>query len=275
MTMKSNPSRRQFLQSSITGLGAFSVGPTLLASSRSRNRTKPNLVFALTDQWRAQATGYAGDPNAVTPNLDALAKESVNFTNAVSGCPVCTPYLQGFTNRIAWTPIWKYFFGQMALTMKHLLQISRENKKCMDFSSQFLPGILLSLLVVMISSSVGALPAFPGAEGFGSETAGGRGGKVIKVTNLNSSGPGSLQSACEMAEPRIVVFEVSGVITSDIVITEPCITIAGQSAPGAGITIRGMLRTAGKKDRVHDVVARFIRVRPDPGRGAQLDAIQF
>jgi len=92
MTMKRKLSRRQFLQSSVTGLGAFSVESTLFASSRSPNQTKPNLVFVLTDQWRAQATGYAGDPNAVTPNLNALTKESVNFTNAVSGCPVCTPY---------------------------------------------------------------------------------------------------------------------------------------------------------------------------------------
>jgi arylsulfatase A-like enzyme len=53
---------------------------------------RPNVVFLLADQWRAQATGYAGDPNAVTGALDALAKESVNFTNAVSGCPVCCPY---------------------------------------------------------------------------------------------------------------------------------------------------------------------------------------
>lgn len=62
---------------------------------RSRSRTKsgrPNVVFVFGDQWRAQAVGYAGDPNAITPHLDRLAKESVNFTHAVSGCPVCTPY---------------------------------------------------------------------------------------------------------------------------------------------------------------------------------------
>ena len=127
-----------------------------------------------------------------------------------------------------------------------------KSRKCVDFSSQFFPEILSLLLVLIISSSASALLAFPCAEGFGSDTVGGRGGRVIKVTNLNSSGPGSLQSACEMAEPRIVVFEVSGVITGDIVITEPYITIAGQSAPGAGITIRGMLSTSAKKDRVHD-----------------------
>ena len=53
---------------------------------------KPNIVYVLTDQWRAQATGYAGDPNVKTPNIDALAARSVNFQNAVSVCPVCTPH---------------------------------------------------------------------------------------------------------------------------------------------------------------------------------------
>lgn len=54
--------------------------------------TKPNIVYVLTDQWRASATGYAGDPNAKTPNLDRLAKEALNFRNAVSVAPVCTPH---------------------------------------------------------------------------------------------------------------------------------------------------------------------------------------
>ena len=53
---------------------------------------KPNIVFILTDQWRGSALGYAGDPNVKTPHLDAFAKESVNFTNAVSVTPVCTPH---------------------------------------------------------------------------------------------------------------------------------------------------------------------------------------
>ena len=53
---------------------------------------KPNIVYLLCDQWRGSAVGYAGDPNVKTPNLDRLAKESLNFSNAVSVCPVCTPY---------------------------------------------------------------------------------------------------------------------------------------------------------------------------------------
>jgi len=55
-------------------------------------RHKPNLVYVFADQMRAQATGYAGDPNAITTNLDTFAKQSANFVNAVSGCPVCSPY---------------------------------------------------------------------------------------------------------------------------------------------------------------------------------------
>jgi arylsulfatase A-like enzyme len=53
--------------------------------------TQPNIVYVLADEWRAQATGYAGDPNCETPTLDRLADQSISFENAVSGCPVCCP----------------------------------------------------------------------------------------------------------------------------------------------------------------------------------------
>ena len=56
------------------------------------NAQKPNVIFILTDQWRASAFGYTGDPNVKTPHLDSFAKEAVSFANAVSVCPVCTPY---------------------------------------------------------------------------------------------------------------------------------------------------------------------------------------
>ena len=52
----------------------------------------PNVLFVFADQWRADALGYTGDPNVKTPNLDRLADQAVNFTHAVSGCPVCCPY---------------------------------------------------------------------------------------------------------------------------------------------------------------------------------------
>jgi len=124
------------------------------------------------------------------------------------------------------------------------------------------------------------LPAFPGAEGYGAVSVGGRGGRVIKVTNLNAEGPGSLAAACAAKGPRIVVFEVSGVIPvksrSGLRIKDGNITIAGQTAPGAGITIEGELSTMDfyrKATRIHDLTIRFLRCRTKPGRGEH--AISF
>lgn len=83
--------RRQFLQTASTAAAAVAVSGTRIEGGETPKR-RPNVVFLLADQWRAQATGYAGDPNAKTPHLDRLAAQSVNFTNAVSSCPVCSPY---------------------------------------------------------------------------------------------------------------------------------------------------------------------------------------
>ena len=66
--------------------------PAWLCAAEPAAAHKPNIVYLLADQWRAAATGYNGDPNVKTPNLDRLAKESLNFRNTVSVCPVCTPY---------------------------------------------------------------------------------------------------------------------------------------------------------------------------------------
>ena len=103
------------------------------------------------------------------------------------------------------------------------------------------------------------LPSFPGAQGFGASSVGGRGGRVIFVTNRNNSGPGSFRSACEAFGPRIVIFQVGGTIqlAEEIVITNPYITIAGQTAPGGGICVKGELFGI----QTHDVIVRNLRVR--------------
>jgi hypothetical protein len=103
------------------------------------------------------------------------------------------------------------------------------------------------------------IPAFPGAEGGGRFSFGGRGGKVYVVTSLEDSGPGTLREACEAAGPRIVVFAVAGIIhlKMPVFIEAPYITIAGQTAPGDGICVADQ----GIEDNAHDVVIRYLRLR--------------
>ncbi len=142
--------------------------------------------------------------------------------------------------------------------------------------------LIITLILVLIAGSTTMtnaadnLSAFPGAEGFGAGSPGGRGGRVVKVTNLNNRGPGSLQAACRAEGARIVVFDVSGVIEGGVTIEHGRISIMGQTAPGAGITIAGMFSTRYNPPQpIEDVVVRFLRVRPPASQGNGGDAIQF
>src|SRR5579862_8681873 len=119
---------------------------------------------------------------------------------------------------------------------------------------------LAVLCLALLPAAAVAEEAFPGAVGWGADTPGGRGGRIIRVTTLGADGPGSLKEAIEAKGPRIVVFEVAGVIDlhrSVLKVYEPYLTIAGQTAPSPGITIiRGGMDVHG-----HDVVVRHIRIR--------------
>ena len=123
----------------------------------------------------------------------------------------------------------------------------------------FLLGLALGASLAA-AQPANATPAFVGAVGAASETPGGRSGRILRVTTLAADGPGSLKAAIEARGPRIVVFEVGGVIDmgrTTIDIRNPFLTIAGQTAPSPGIT----LIRAGIDLKTHDVVIRHIRVR--------------
>ena len=113
--------------------------------------------------------------------------------------------------------------------------------------------------------------AFPGAEGAGRLSVGGRGGTVLKVTNLEDSGPGSLRAAVEAKGPRTVVFDVAGTIAlkRELKIANGEITIAGQTAPGGGITLRDHTLVVS----ADDVVIRFLRARLGDESKTEGDAI--
>ena len=135
----------------------------------------------------------------------------------------------------------------------------------------------LATLAAWRPARAGDALAFPGALGWAATTRGGRGGAVLRVTSLDGEGPGTLRAALEAEGPRIVVFEVGGIIDlkgRDIRIANPFLTLAGQTAPEPGITlIRG-----GVSIRTHDVIVRHIRIRPGangaaPKSGWEVDGL--
>jgi pectate lyase len=134
--------------------------------------------------------------------------------------------------------------------------------------------LLVIALPMPLQTAYAVLPSFPGAEGYGNVARGGRGGRIIPVTTLADSGPGSLRACLEALGPRVCIFRVGGVIRYTAlrpIIRNPYITVAGETAPGGGILITHNGGVSAFTPFVikdtHDVIVRDIRVRMDR-RGA-------
>jgi hypothetical protein len=131
----------------------------------------------------------------------------------------------------------------------------------------------LALVSLTLASERYGIPSFPGAQGSGATTPGGRGGQVIEVTNLDDAGPGSLRAACEEEGPRIVVFRVAGLISLEkpVVVENPFLTLAAQTAPGDGVCLRNYAFVVA----THDVIVRYLRSRLGDLGGRQEDCIDL
>lgn len=132
------------------------------------------------------------------------------------------------------------------------------------------PGALADAGPPVVLPLPSGLRAFPGAEGWGALATGGRGGRVVFVTTLAASGPGSLADALAQSGPRTVIFRVSGVIPTDAQLLHGDVTVAGQTSPG-GITVRGLHTTeepycdqqcGARAHGVENFILRFLRSRP-------------
>lgn len=157
-----------------------------------------------------------------------------------------------------------------------------KDRPTMRLASYFAAGATLVSAMFLGAEPLAApmRPAFPGAEGFGRMAQGGRGGRIIAVTTLADAGPGSLRACIVAAGPRVCVFRVGGIIRYTTMrpdISNPYLTIAGETAPGGGI----LITHAGGKGaftpfvikNTHDVIVRDIRVRLDrPGEQRRADS---
>jgi hypothetical protein len=148
----------------------------------------------------------------------------------------------------------------------------REDGLVSHFTVTRVRALLLGIFLILVSQAALALPVFPGAVGFGTDTPAGRGGEVIHVTSLANSGAGSLREALTRDlpgnPPRVIVFDVSGIIqlTSHLIVEHPNTTIAGQTAPYPGIMLRG----ADLKVQASNVLVQHLSSRPSddmPGPG--------
>lgn len=184
--------------------------------------------------------------------MTSISKALATLALALCAAPACAQYPQ--LNKVAHAKI----DSMQAAWEKHQAEVWKQiEPTVMREAAEGRPYVPWASRVGDLPQA--KIPSFPGAEGGGMYSFGGRGGKVYVVTSLADSGSGTLREACEAGGARIVVFNVAGIIRleSPLIIQAPYITIAGQTAPGDGVCVAG--QTFGVD--THDVVIRHMRFR--------------
>ncbi|HCT83939.1 MAG TPA: hypothetical protein DF296_01945 [Candidatus Margulisbacteria bacterium] len=224
----------------------FTVSKSISATVLSQLNTPPQISSVKL----SATTITAGQSTAITVTASDPDSDSLGYTFSGPG----TVANGSQPNLANWTP--PVTPGSYLLTVK-----------VSDASSSVTASA--TVVVQALPQTTGEVRAFPGAEGFGAKTRGAFGNPnqspvILKVSNLNNSGTGSLRWALEYNAPRIVIFTVGGTIrlTGDVSINSPYITVAGQTAPGGGIAVRN----AGLRIRSHDIILRGLKWRSGRGR---------
>ena len=236
----------------------FTAGPGAALTNFFRFNVA-NTTFLTTNAVGAVTTNIAGSIHFALYNLSGNG----DLTLQTNAPPLAPPFFES---------------SQEPGTSPELITI-RTNGVVTNLVAQWYLGVpnhetnqITYTIVAVLETNI-VFPAFPTAEGAGADAVGGRFGDVYHVTSLADSGPGTLRDAVGAAN-RTVVFDVSGTITllSPMVITNSFITIAGQTAPGDGITVAGNVTTV---QSAHDVVIRFVRFRPATGVSISPVAVWF
>jgi len=281
------PTLQSFLRFNVAGIGAGSVSQARLRLKVSNASKKAGLkIFSTAPDWDEATITWKRQP-ALGPLVAQIAPAAMPLGAWVEldlGQVITRDGTYSFVlttesnDRVAFRSRTEADSPQLVLTLNASTALSSPTATLATTAAPAPTGVPAPTAPPLPTAVPGASTlAFPGAEGFGAQTAGGRGGKILYVTTLADSGPGSLRSALEASGPRTVLFKVAGTITlqDDISITQPFITIAGQTAPGEGLEVKsGMIRI-----RTHDVVIRYLKMRvgdlPNASDPADRDALSL
>ena len=236
----------------------FTAGPGAALTNFFRFNVA-SMVFVVTD-----AAGGFGTNTVTTNTLGSIHFELYNLsgngdlTVQSNAPPFGPPFFES---------------SQQSGTSPELIYI-RTNSGQTSLAGQWYLGVpnpetnLINYTIIALMDTNIVFPAFPGAEGAGADAIGGRFGGVYHVTSLADSGPGSLRDAVS-ATNRTVVFDVSGTISllSPLVITNSFLTIAGQTAPGDGVTVAGNMTVV---QSANNVIIRYVRFRSGYSSSSQL-----